>query len=81
MMDRTQEVSLRLKARVVGLSYLFIYVARIFSEFVARGRLVVYRDATATAHNILTHPSLYRLGGVAEIIVLMSDTVRRAHLL
>jgi len=32
-------------------------------------------DAAATAHNILAHESLYRFGGVADLISLAGDTV------
>jgi hypothetical protein len=57
----------RLKARIAGLLYLIIIVGGIFAEIFVRGRLVVHGDAAATAHNIVTHELLYRLGFAAEI--------------
>jgi len=39
-----------------------------FAEGFVRGKLVVHGDAAATAHNILTHETLFRLGFAAELI-------------
>ena len=39
-----------------------------FADGSVRGKLVVVGDATATAHNILAHEPLYRLGFAAELI-------------
>ena len=58
--DRLGETSPRLKARIAGLLYLIVIVGGIFAEIFVRGRLVVSGDATATAHNIVTHELLYR---------------------
>ena len=66
-MERIAEASPRLKARIAGLLYLIIIVGGIFAEIFVRGRLVVHGDAAATAHNIVTHELLYRLGFAAEI--------------
>lgn len=73
-MEGLQYVSPRLEARLAGFFYLLIFIAGFFSEFAARGRLVISSDAAATATNILAHPSLYRLGGAAENVVLICDT-------
>jgi Domain of unknown function (DUF4386) len=62
-----REASPRFKARIAGLLYLIIIVGGIFAEMIVRGRLVVHGDAAATAHNILAHEMLYRLGFAAEI--------------
>src|SRR2546425_7043916 len=67
MTERITETSPRLKARIAGLLYLIVIVGGIFAEVFVRGRLVVHGDAAATAHNILTHELLYRLGFAAEI--------------
>src|SRR2546422_892027 len=67
MRERIAEASPRLKARIAGLLYLIVIVGGIFAELFVRGRLVVHGDAAATAHNIVTHELLYRLGFAAEV--------------
>ncbi len=67
MMERIAETSPRLKARIAGFLYLIVIIGGIFAEVFVRGRLVVHGDAAATAHNILTHELLYRLGFAAEL--------------
>lgn len=64
---RVAEASPGLMARIAGLLYLIVIVGGIFAEIFVRGRLVVHGDAAATAHNIVTHELLYRLGFGAEI--------------
>ena len=66
--DRITGVSPRLKARIAGLSYLICGMAYSFADGSVRGKLVVVGDAAATAHNILAHEALYRLGFAAELI-------------
>jgi hypothetical protein len=46
---------------------LIVIVGGIFAEILVRGRLVVHGDAAATAHNILAHELLYRLGFAVEV--------------
>ena len=74
MTEWTEEASPRFKARMAGLLYLIVGVAGGFAEIFVRGRLVVSGDAAATATNILAHESLYRFGGVADLIGLAGDT-------
>jgi len=74
MTERLREASPRFKARIAGVLYLIIFVTAAFAEIFVRGRLVVRGDAAATATNILAHESLYRLGGVADLINLACDT-------
>ena len=62
------EASPRLKARIAGIFYLICGMAYSFADGTVRGKLVVAGDAAATAHNILTHEPLYRLGFAAELI-------------
>jgi len=66
-MVRIAETSPRTKARIAGLLYLIVIVGGIFAEVIVRGRLVVPGDAAATAHNIVTHELLYRLGFAVEV--------------
>jgi len=68
MTERTSEMSPRSKARITGLLYLLAGEAYSFAEFSVRGKLVVPGDAAATAQNILTHQSLFRLGFAADLV-------------
>lgn len=69
------EASPRLWARVAGVSYLITIITGVFAEVFVRGSLVVRDDAAATATNLLAHESFYRLGLVADLIMLASYVV------
>jgi Domain of unknown function (DUF4386) len=73
IMEPISETSPRRMARIAGLLYLLITLAAPFGELYVRGRLVVAGDAAATATNILTNESLYRSGGVADLIAFAAD--------
>lgn len=60
-------------ARVAGLLYLAIIVCGIFSEAYVRSSLIVPGDAASTAANILTFPSLFRLGFAADSMMVLCD--------
>jgi hypothetical protein len=62
MTNHIAETSPRLKARIAGLLYL------ISGTLFVRGMPVLAGDAAATARNILAHPTLFRLGFVAELL-------------
>ena len=64
------KASPRLKARIAGALYLVSGQAFSFSEFSVRGKLVVDGNAAATAQNILSNETLYRLGFAAELLPL-----------
>jgi hypothetical protein len=64
----TMEASPRFKARMAGVSYLLGSLTSVFGQMVVLGMLVVPASATATAANILSHESLFRLGFVASIM-------------
>jgi hypothetical protein len=68
MTERIAEASPRFKARMAGVSYLFGSLTSVFGQMVVLGMLVVPGSATATAANILSHESLYRLGFVASLM-------------
>jgi hypothetical protein len=72
MMERI-EASPRLYARIAGFLYLIVIVGGIFAEIFVRGRLVVHGDAAATAHNIMAHQLLYRLGFAVEAFYLVCN--------
>jgi glucan phosphoethanolaminetransferase (alkaline phosphatase superfamily) len=70
MTERISGMSPSLKARITGLVYVISGVLFGFSENSVRGKLVVWGDAAATAHNILSHEAVYRLAFVAELLPL-----------
>src|SRR5215831_9249091 len=60
-------------ARIAGSLYLIIIVGGFFAIGYVPAALVVPGDAAATAHNILAHELLYRLGLVAHMIILVCN--------
>jgi len=68
MTKRIAEASPRFKARMAGVSYSLGSLTSVFGQMVVLGMLVVPASATATAANILSHQSLFRLGFVASLM-------------
>jgi hypothetical protein len=66
-------MSPQLYARSCGVLYLYIIVAGSFAELFVRSKLVVSRDAAATAANIMASESLFRLGFSGELLHLACD--------
>ena len=60
-MERITKMSPRFQARMAGVSYLLGSLTSVFGQMVILGMLVVSGSATATAANILSHESLFRL--------------------
>ncbi len=73
MPQQTVTVSPQLYARIGGVLYVYILVAGTFAELFVRSKLVVSRDAAATAANIMAGESLFRLGFSAELLHLACD--------
>ncbi len=71
MTDRTVETSPQLYARIGGVLYLIIIVIGLFGEAFVRDRLIIPSDAAATAANIMSHESLWRLHIAAELFLLI----------
>ena len=57
----------RLEARIAGALYLLVILLGGFAEVGVRQTLVVDGDPAATAHAIMAHASLFRLGFAAEM--------------
>lgn len=55
--------------------YLYIIVAGMFAELFVRSRLIVPTDAAATASNIMTNETLFRVGFSGELLHLAFDVV------
>jgi hypothetical protein len=68
MIDGTVDTSPQLHARMAGASYLLGALTSVLGQMVVLGMLVVSGNATATAANILSHASLFRLGFVCSLI-------------
>jgi|SRR5581483_4472643 len=65
------EVSPRVLSRIGGLLYLIIIVLGLFEEAFVRNRLIVSGNAAATAANIKSMESLWRLGIASEYFLLV----------
>lgn len=68
MTERIAETSPRSLARIAGLFYIINILTGIFAQGFVSDKLVVSSDAAATATNILTHESLFRLGFAVYLI-------------
>lgn len=75
MENRIAETSPRLKARITGAFYLLNILAGIFAQGFVSERLINSGDAAATATNILTHESLFRLGFAVYLIEMACQVV------
>ena len=71
MTSRTIETSPQLYARIGGALYLIIIVLGIFEEAFVRDRLIVSGNAAATAANLRSMESLWRLGIASEFLLLI----------
>jgi hypothetical protein len=60
-------------ARVAGVAMLLSIVFGLLGEMVLPGRIVVGRDAAATAANIVGHPALFRLTFAAYLVEAVCD--------
>jgi hypothetical protein len=73
MTTRTDGISPQRYARTGGVLYLIIIAAGILGQLFVRGTLVVSGDATATTHQIMAAPSLWRIGIAGDIIMHVCD--------
>ena len=73
MKDRITETSPQVYARIGGVLYLIIIIIGFCSEFFVRDKLVLSGDVTvtATANNIVTSESLWRISIAGELILLV----------
>lgn len=68
IMDAREKINPNKIARTAGVLYLIVFALGIFGEFFIRQNLFVAGDISATASNLVTNDSLYRLGFVIDII-------------
>jgi hypothetical protein len=60
-------------ARVAGALYLVIIILGLSSELLVRSGLIVWGDAAATAASISASPGVFRLGFVADSVMVICD--------
>jgi hypothetical protein len=70
---QARAVSVQTYARIAGVLFLLSIVAGIFGELYVPSKLIVSGDATATARNITTFDSLYRLGFATYLVEALCD--------
>jgi hypothetical protein len=63
----------RLLARMTGLFMLLTILGGVFAQFFVSERLIDFRDAAATATNILAHKGLFQLGFTVYLIEMASQ--------
>lgn len=68
MAERRAEISPRTRARLIGALLLITMVGGAFAQGFVGGSIMVPGDAAATAHNIVTRESLYRLGFAVYLV-------------
>jgi len=67
--------SQRTAARAVGITYLVAMATSVFSETIVRRLLIVPDNAVETAHRIMAHQQLFRLGIASELITFVGTLV------
>ena len=80
MTTRTAETSPRTYARIVGVLYLVIFFLGPFAFFMGRTGVVVPGDPAATVGNLMVSESMFRLGMVAETLIILIEIVVSAIL-
>ena len=59
--------SIQKTARTAGFLYFMYIITTIFADVIGRSKLIVFGDATATAHNIMASAWLFRLSFVSDL--------------
>jgi hypothetical protein len=77
---RTAGTSPRTYARIVGVFYLAIFLLGPFAFFMGRTAVVVPGDPAATINNLMASESMFRLGMVAETLIILIEIVVSAIL-
>ncbi len=78
--NRTASASPQKYARLAGVLYLLIFFVGPFAFFMGRVGVVVPGDPTATVKELMSSQSLFRLGIVAETVIVLVEIVVSAIL-
>jgi len=60
---------------LTGVIYLLIIIGGLYSGIMVRNNLIDYTNATVTAQNIIEHELLYRIGFLADFVMVISDVI------
>lgn len=71
--ENSKDLSPKAYARVAGVLYLMIIICGLFSELYVRSRLIIPGNATLTASNIIANESLFRIGFISDLTMLLCD--------
>lgn len=72
-MERLGEISPKSLSRAAGVLYLIIIVTGMTSELVVRGTLLDVNDPSVTVRNIASSQYLFKLGFLADSVMLLCD--------
>jgi hypothetical protein len=73
--DRTAEISPKLKARLTGFFFLVTIIMGVVAEEYISGRLINLSDAATTAKNLLADETLFRVGFAIYLVEMVSQLV------
>jgi hypothetical protein len=76
----TSKPSAKTKARIIGVLYLLLFFLGPFAFFMGRTSVYVPGDASVSVTNLLASESMFRLGMVAETLIVLIEIVVSAML-
>jgi hypothetical protein len=70
----------RKAARIAGILYLVIFIVYPLAAYIGKNSIIVPGDPAATASNILTSESLFRIGIAGEVVIILVEVILAAML-
>ncbi|NJO90197.1 MAG: DUF4386 domain-containing protein [Chloroflexia bacterium] len=61
--------------RITGVFYLLIILSGLFGGMAVRGTIVVPNDPSTTLQNLISNESLFRIGFISDLIMVLSDVM------
>ncbi len=68
-------MSPRTAARVAGTGYILVFILGVITNFFIFNKLIVPGEMNTSAENVISHQTIFRLGIVSWIVVLVFDSV------